>query len=143
MRANVDTQIDNGTAAGLVLYRCDFCDPCSGAGHKLSPNGHRRLARMAGVMEHYGFHPLTVESTGRPELDAARRNYVLGALGGLGFASPADWIVAGRPDFPMLSGEEAVSVYNSMLQEARVPATVAGGSTEPAPTPAGPAPAAQ
>lgn len=139
MRANIDTQIDNGTAAGMVLYRCDFCDPCSGAGNKLSPNGHRWPARMAGLMEYCGFYPLTIEATGRRELDSARRNYVLNTLGNLGFAGSADWVVIGRPEFPMLSGEEAVRVYNSMLQEARVPTTVAGQSTEPALTPIAPA----
>ena len=120
LRASIGAQIDNGTASGLVLYRCDFCGGCSPTAYKLNATGQRRLSRMAGLMQHCAYHQLMIESSGRPDLDAARRNYVLSVLAGLGVASPAEWVVVGRPDFPMLSGEEAILIHEAMLDRSRM-----------------------
>jgi hypothetical protein len=148
LRANINAQIDNGTAASLVLYRCDFCDACSPTNFKLNAHGQRRLSRMAGLMQHCGFHPLLIETSSRPELDTARRNYVLNVLEGLGYPSPAEWVVVGRPDFPMLSGEEGILIHEAMLNQTKqggggaAAANGAGGAIPVVPI-AGAAPTAQ
>jgi len=87
VRAVQRAQICSAWAARLWLYRYDFCD--DGAG--LNPAGEKRLRELAQEFPVWAHHPLVIESTGKPDLDAARVNDVVKRLESLG--APAQVVV--------------------------------------------------
>lgn len=119
--AHLNTQVANGTAAQMVLYRYDFHDGILGEAFRLNQRGRTRLRRM-GWMLQYGLHPIVVEHTPEePELAAARRDHVLSSLEKQGFTVPEEWVIVGEPRAAGLSGEEAIGVYQRMLSQQEQP----------------------
>ena len=69
VRAAQRAQICNAWGARLWLYRYDFC----GEGAGLNPAGDKRVRDLAAEFSVWAHHPVVIESTGNPDLDAARR----------------------------------------------------------------------
>jgi hypothetical protein len=65
-------QLCSGWMARLWLYRYDFCDESAA----LNPAGRKRLYELAREFPAWMHHALVIETTGIPELDAARREHV-------------------------------------------------------------------
>ena len=119
-RAALNTQVVNGLAAQIVLYRFDFRDPAATSTEraaKLNFRGHERLIKIVEKLK-YVVAPLTIEMSGDKELDEMRRQYVIDFLqDDLEFPLPEESVVIGRPTARGLDGEEAFSNYqNLMLQ---------------------------
>ncbi len=119
-RAAWNTQVVNGLAAQIVLYRFDFRDPAATSTEraaKLNFRGHERLIKIVEKLK-YVAAPLTIEMSGDKELDEMRRQYVIDFLqDDLEFPLPEESVVIGRPTARGLDGEEAFAGYqNLMLQ---------------------------
>lgn len=130
MHGAFETQVANGQAAQLVLYRYDFCDSGFADGTQLNDRGRRRLHKMARLLAASPL-PLMIEcSMVSRELDDARRAAVYGELTGL-LPKPISFerIVLVKPDDPGLSGVEAVEIHENMLQQ-----TGRAASAPPIPT---------
>jgi len=129
-RAHMCTQMANGTAARLVLYRYDFCNACAADAHKLNPHGYERLNQMAAILQACPMYPVVIEPVpGSPKLDQARRDQVAKLLEKSNI--PAS-VVVGRPEMRGLAAEEALEIHQNMLREtqaggAGVSATQSGG----------------
>ena len=118
LRAHMRTQISNGTAARLVLYRYDFCDAVLEEAFRLNPHGAKRLQEMAMTMQSWSIYPLVIEVTpGNSTLNAARRDDVLKLVRDHGFPIPDEWVVVGVPCARGLSGEEAFMIQQKMLRQ--------------------------
>lgn len=123
LSAHVNTQILNGVAARMTLYRYDFCDEDSACPASLSPQGKERLSRISSLFLCHGF-PIVVEPTpGRPQLDEARRASVVEALRELGLPATPGMVLVRQPEAAGLAGEEAEQIYYRMLQSAQQGAT--------------------
>jgi len=121
LRAHMCTQISNGTAARLVLYRYDFCNACPADAHKLNPHGYERLNQMAAILQGCSLYPVVIEpAPGNPKLDQARRDHVAKLLEKSNIAAS---VVIGRPEMRGLAAEEALEVHQNMLKQ-----TKAGGA---------------
>jgi hypothetical protein len=107
------TQVANGAAARMVLYRYDFVDGCG----LLNPRGKERLAEIAALLPHT-FFPVVIEGCA-PGLDESRRLAVLEELGRCPFPIPPQRVVVGRPIAVGLSGTEALLVYQNLLFQTR------------------------
>lgn len=115
LRAHVNTQITNGMASRMVLYRYDFHDGILHEASKLNQHGRKRLGEMVRMLQ-WSVYPVVVEHTpAEPELAEARRSHVLTSLEKLGFPVPADWVIVGESEAAGLSGEEAVVVHRKMI----------------------------
>jgi hypothetical protein len=113
--AHLNTQVANGMAAQMVLYRYDFCDGIWNDAAKLNQHGRKRLKQMVRMLQ-CDLHPILVEDIPEePGLSAARRDHVLKSIAELGFTVPEEWVVVGEPQSAGLSGEEAIIVYQQML----------------------------
>ncbi len=123
LNAHLDTQITNGLAAQMVLYRYDFHDGILDQAHKLNPHGRRRLASLVAQLA-CDTQPLTIQTTAKPELDEARRQHVLQVLNESVYDVPEEWVVVDHPEDPGLSGEEATVIQKGLLQQ-----TTSGGAT--------------
>jgi hypothetical protein len=120
------TQVANGDAARMILYRADFVE----GGSALTPRGKDHLAKIAALLP-TSFSPLLIErSPCAPELDAARRLAVLNELSHCTFPVPTERIVVGPPTARGLDGEEAALIYWNFLQQTQFgaggPGTVNG-----------------
>ena len=121
--AHLNTQVANGAAAQMVLYRYDFYDGIFNHAFRLNHHGLKRLKRMVRMLE-CNLYPVIVEYTPEePQLAAARRTHVLKSLEKSGFAVPEEWVVVGEPESVGLSGEEAIGVYQGMLSQRGQPTT--------------------
>lgn len=118
-------QICNGLADQIVLYLYDFCMATDGA--QLNLRGRRRLSEIVTMMQSLNCHPLLIEASGNPELDAARKAYVLEMMAKANFPVPEDWVVVGQPKVRGLAGEEAVIIHSNMLRQTEAAATRAPG----------------
>lgn len=107
-------QICNGLADQVVLYRYDFCQSAEGA--QLNPHGAHRLLEIVSLMQCFNFHPLVIEPSDDPQLDAARKAYVMGQMAKANFTVPDEWVVVGHPKVPGLAGEEGVMIHSNMLR---------------------------
>jgi hypothetical protein len=111
--ANFKTQVDNGEAARMTLYRYDFLDGTNA----LNPRGRERLAQIAALLPR-NFAPVVIEpAEGPPALSEARRLEVLNALGQGPFPIPPERVVVARPAAIGLSGTEAGIIYLNQLQQ--------------------------
>ncbi len=123
VRAHQRAQICSGWAARLWLYRYDFCD--DGAG--LNAAGHQRLTELAREFPVWSHHALAIESTsGKPQLDAARREHVARLLEESGV--PAQ-VVIGVPAVSTPFGDEAREWNALFLRQVRSGGSPMGGST--------------
>lgn len=122
------TQISNGEAARMVLYRYDFIDGTA----RLKLKGKRRLAEIAKMIP-TNFHPVVIQQTVvRPSgdsetdqkrqlaadaLDRMRRDAVLEALREMTIPVPEERVRVGYPIVPGLRGDEeqAQRVYGNLL----------------------------
>jgi hypothetical protein len=113
-----NTQVLNGLAAQMVLYRYDFQQPqVDREPARLVARGQLRLSKMATLLASAPF-PLIVEPSGDPALDAARRKYVLAELNKyLPDPMPAESVVTGIPRARGLSGAEALIIDDNLLQQ--------------------------
>jgi hypothetical protein len=113
--AHLKTQVCNGLAAQMVLYRYDFCQATPQAS-QLNPHGQKRLQEIKALVQSCGFHPVTIEATGDAGLDAARRQFVLQRLLDADFAIPDEWVVVADAEAPAMRSEEAVEVHRKMIR---------------------------
>ncbi|MCY2986396.1 MAG: hypothetical protein NTY19_00770 [Planctomycetota bacterium] len=126
-RANRQVQIANGQAAGLVLYRYDFCDETGLEGPGLNAHGQKRLYLMLVQCRLGGGHPLVIERTpDNPQLDLARRNFVLKVLNDARVSSA---VVVGEPLAKGMPGAEALLLGTSVLGQTVGSAGSGGGAS--------------
>jgi len=124
--ANFKTQVDNGEAARMTLYRYDFLD---GTG-ALNPRGHECLAQIAALLPR-NFAPVVIEpAEGPPALNEARRLAVLNELGQGTFPIPPQRVVVARPAAIGLSGVEAAIIYQNQLSQTLRQGIGIGGSAQ-------------
>lgn len=127
--AHVRTQIANGMATRMVLYQYDFHDRTFNDPSTLNPHGHRRLAKIAEMLQ-CDIWPAVIEpADGNPELDAARRNHVLSSLHEWMESVPEEWVVVAPPETRGLDGEEALEIYDNMIQQ-----TIMGSAASASPS---------
>jgi len=119
--AHVKTQVANGLAAQMVLYRYDFCDKTLGDPQRLNPRGMEQLDKIVGLMAANSC-PLIIEPAPcNPDLDCARRAHLLQLLRAAGCDVPESRVVVCKPDAG-LRGEEAFEIDQNMLQQTRTSA---------------------
>jgi hypothetical protein len=107
LNAIMDTQIGNGEAAQMVLYRFDFLPGDS----RLSRRGKRQLSKIGRRLARNIF-PLLIEPTpGKPALDKVRRAHVVGALKATSIPVPEERVVIDVPPARGLDGEDAIIIY--------------------------------
>jgi hypothetical protein len=105
------TQVANGNAARMVLYRYDFVE----GSPQLNLRGRDKLAKMARMLP-ISFAPLVIERTpATPGLDAQRRTAMLAELADSPFPIPPERVVIGPPIANGLTGVEAVTIYGNQL----------------------------
>jgi hypothetical protein len=116
---HLEKQVANGVAARMTLYGYDF----TMAGRdqaKLNAAGWQQLTKIANLAERSDF-PIVVESTpGNRAAEIMRRQAVLDALRTMGSTIAADRVVIAKPASTGLSGEEAIIIYNNLLQQTQV-----------------------
>jgi hypothetical protein len=100
--AHGQVQVANREAARMTLYEFDFL-PC---GALLNPHGQRQLVKIAALLPKT-FASVTIETSGNPALDEARRLFVINALAGGPFPIVPERVVAGWPLENGLRGIEA------------------------------------
>lgn len=92
VNAKLSTQIMKGHVEQQVLYHFDFGREEFQQSGQLSDRGRRQLKRLANKMGLTG-HPLKVQGTGNPMVDAQRREAVLEHLAELGMPTSADSVI--------------------------------------------------
>ena len=118
--AHVRTQISNGMAMRMVLYQYDFHDSTFNDPATLNPHGHKRLAEIAAMLQ-CDIWPAVIEPAGgNPQLDAARRKQVLSSLHEWIESVPEEWVVVASPETRALDGEEALEIYDNLIQQTRM-----------------------
>jgi hypothetical protein len=118
----IQTQVANGVAAGMVLYRYDFVG-CTAA---LNLKGRDRLAKIAALLPH-NFFPLVIERTPEaPELAEARRVAVLAELAHGPFPVPPERVVIGPPLAHGLAGVEAVLINENLMRQTAAQGALGG-----------------
>ena len=126
VRAHAQLQIANGLAARLILYRCDFCDGAETDAPRLNDHGWKRLNELLAVQQCWGSLPLVIEATpDQPQVDAARRQYVMNQLEQ---AHVPAKVVIGVPLVPGVPGVEATELNTRLLQQVRSGGTASGGT---------------
>jgi hypothetical protein len=126
LHAIFSTQIANGRAARMMLYRYDFITESD----RLSPRGYWQLTKLARQLEYHSF-PLLIEPTHSTELDQARRDYILAVLADSAIPVDADRVITARPLTRGLDGVDAMQLYPGLLRLSEGGSTGggAGGST--------------
>ena len=120
---HLEKQVANGVAARMTLHGYDFM-PAGKDKAKLNPAGWRQLTKIADLAQRSEF-PIVIEST--PHNKAAeklRRQAVLDALQAMGSDIAADRVVVAEPAARGLSGEEALIIYDNLLQQTQSRGTV-------------------
>ena len=117
-RAAINTQINNGLVAQLVLYRYDFRDPTVSYDDaaKLRGRGHYQLVKIVDKLKRV-MGPLVIEPSGDDDLDEERRQFVIARLDDLEFSFPEESVVIGRPPAGGMSGEEAFVNYQNLIMQ--------------------------
>jgi len=122
--AHLKTQVANGLAAQMVLYQYDFCDQTFGDPQRLNPRGLEQLKKIVCLMQANSC-PLIIEPAPcNPDLDVARRAYVLELLRASACEVPESRVMVCKPEGG-LRGEEAFDIDENMLRQTRT----AAGST--------------
>lgn len=120
VRANLCAQIRNGLQDQLILHRYDFVDPSLPDAYQLKPRGRYELAKIVASLQQHpmlqnGFQTIAVEETvDQPQLNEARRQYVLQQLELMQFPLGSEQVVIARAPTLGMSGEEALPVYNNL-----------------------------
>ena len=105
------TQISNGQAARMVLYRYDFVRDEK----ELTPRGRRQLAKLLGLLLSTP-HVVTIQrSAENPELDELRRTHILTLLNKSGYHISPDRVVVQIPLARGLDGLDAEVLHNNLL----------------------------
>lgn len=120
----MDTQIANGAAAKLVLYKFDFVD----GSPSLNSKGVERLAKHVEIMIRCPF-PLVIEQTPEaPGLAESRSLAVQRSIAQMQAPITPDRVIVGQPIPVGLSGRQAIVLEANLLRD-----TKAGGTTNLAP----------
>lgn len=114
-------QLCSGWTARLWLYRYDFCDQSAA----LNPAGHKRVYDLARQFPAWMQHTLKIEATGKPQLDAARRDQVARLLDELG--TPAQ-VAVGVPTLASPFGDETQWWYSRFEDQVRSGGGRSGGA---------------
>ena len=110
-------QIANGLQDQQVLYHYDFYS--GGRPSMLSPRGEYQLRKIIQRME-VASCPIIIQTTVvNPELDEARRQYVLDALRKRGVAVAPEMVVVDHSPLPGLQGVEGMLIYGNLLGQTR------------------------
>jgi hypothetical protein len=124
-------QIHNGLAAQAVLYHFDFNDPDSDAPQQLNVRGEEELLRIVQTGTQpttlTPLVPIVIQPTRDPGLDETRRQYVLQRLASAGLPAADEMVVVRRPDARGISGDEAVVLYQKLIQQFQSQGPAGGG----------------
>jgi hypothetical protein len=112
---HLEKQVANGVAARMTLYSYDFAMGGKDQA-KLNPAGWQQLTKIANLAGRSDF-PIVIESTGNKVDEQLKRQAVLDALRAMGSDIAIDRVVVARPTARGLSGEEAIIVYNNLIQQ--------------------------
>jgi hypothetical protein len=127
--AHGKTQVANGDAARMTLYRYDFEEGREG----LNLRGRDQLAKIETMLPQ-NFFPVVIERTpDAPALAESRRRQVLNLLARGPFPVPPERVMIGVPMPAGLSGVEAEIIYRNLLTQTQN-AGVSTGSTTGGPT---------
>ena len=124
------TQVCNGMALQLALFRYDFAEETAAQPDVLNPAGRRRLAYVLALVEKYQAHPIAIEATGNPALDAARRQHVLAAITAERLTMPSDWVITADPASISLRGADAKAIYDNLLKNTKARGITVGSGTD-------------
>lgn len=127
-QAHLRTQVCNGLAVQLVLFRYDFGEESSPQAGQLTAVGQKRLAYVVALVEKYQAHPIAVEASGNPALDQVRRQAVLAAIASQQVTIPAEWVVIAEPASINIRGADAMLIYANLLRQTKAGGITAGVS---------------
>ncbi len=117
VRSAVDTQVSNGIAAQLTLYRYDFVDVTGIVSTKLNSHGRIRLVRMAGTLGSCPY-PLNIEyDQDHPQANEARRQHVLAQLKQIMGDVADEQVVVRIPVVRGRDAEEGLLLYQNLLHQ--------------------------
>jgi hypothetical protein len=103
-------QIANAEAACMCLHRYDFKDGTS----QLNDRGQAQLTKILTLLPK-NFAPVTVEATGVPQVDDARRMSVYRQLSTSTFPIPLERVVCGPTTATGIAGSEAEVVNQNLM----------------------------
>jgi hypothetical protein len=116
VQSAIKTQVCNGLAGQVVLYRYDFCSGPADS-DRLNRHGMKHLDEVVSIMQNCGYAPLVVETSGCAEVDAARKAFILKLLADRGMPAPDASVVVGEPTNPGFAGKEAMLVHETLLKQ--------------------------
>jgi hypothetical protein len=120
---NMQTQVNNGIAARMMLYDYDFV--CGGT--SLNVRGNDRLYQVAQFWKSYDY-PLIVERTPyNVALAEGRRAAVLSQFAEMGLNVSPERVLIGAPMANGLRGPEAVLIYRNLLEQTQSRGITRGG----------------
>jgi hypothetical protein len=120
LRAHQQVQVMEAMQARMALYRYDFYDEGTPCPDQLNPHGKKRLAELVRLLQCFGVNPLRIEPIpGCPELNIARRKYVLEQLVNESFAVPEEWVVIAEPEAIGISGAEALGIDQKYISSVK------------------------
>lgn len=115
VNAPFQVQIANAEAACMCLHHFDFQDGTS----QLNAHGRVQLAKIRELLPR-NFAPVTIEATGVPQLDDARRMQVYQQLAGGSFPLPYERVVSGPADNSGLAGPEAEVIDKNLMAHTQI-----------------------
>jgi hypothetical protein len=122
--AACEAQIVQGLKDQSFLHHVDFYPDDTADAHRLTPYGERRLQQLVNDCMTHGL-PLLIESVvGRPQLDQARREFVIGYCQAQQLGLPEE-LIAIADQYRGIAGAEAAVLYRGLLQQ-----TQAGGTSD-------------
>jgi hypothetical protein len=126
LRSAMASQVENGLAVQMVLYRFDFVAPNGAPGVELNRAGRARLEKVAGLTSIMPC-PLVIEvDETDPALNAARRAHVLNLLRTVEPSFPDERVVVARPAARGLAGDEALLIQQNLMLQTQLGASVGG-----------------
>ncbi|QGJ69264.1 Hypothetical protein PBC10988_9340 [Planctomycetales bacterium 10988] len=113
VHANFKTMVANGEAVRMTLYEYDF----ELDSRELSPRGLRQLEKIA-YMSVRNFFPIVIQRDYRsPELNEARRQFVIATLARNGVPVPPERVLVSHELTPGMSSDEALLVDQNILTD--------------------------
>ena len=128
LQTAMTTQIQNGTAARMVLYHFDFC-PGEGV---LTPRGRRQVRKFARWLPAVTA-PVQIQPTGDEELDEERRASVLEELSALSLSVPEERVLTAFATVRALEGLDAIIIDKKLQRLTSIPQPNSGTTNTTSP----------